>query len=96
MANTCSANGPLPTLKDVWENKWDAGLEPVQFPPVNRLDKIEFNRTFREAGPVNGLLDGMIALFFGKSVLTLCFSGDKARDIYLKTNLSFSDLDQIW
>ncbi|KXN84397.1 hypothetical protein AN958_12656 [Leucoagaricus sp. SymC.cos] len=73
------SNGPLPMLKDVWENKWDAGSEPVQLPPVNVLDKIEFNRSFREAGPVDGLLDG-----------------DKARDIYLKTNLSFHDLDQIW
>ncbi|KAF5357253.1 hypothetical protein D9756_006660 [Leucocoprinus leucothites] len=73
------SNGPLPTLKDVWESNWDSGPEPVQLPPVNLADKIEFSRTFREAGPVHGLLDG-----------------DKVRDIYLKTNLSFSDLDRIW
>ncbi|KAJ3568260.1 hypothetical protein NP233_g5819 [Leucocoprinus birnbaumii] len=73
------SNGPLPMLKDIWNNQWDDGPEPVQLPPVNVADKIEFNRTFREAGPVNGLLDG-----------------EKVRDIYLKTNLSFSDLDRIW
>ncbi|EKM77366.1 hypothetical protein AGABI1DRAFT_77389 [Agaricus bisporus var. burnettii JB137-S8] len=71
------SDGPLPTLKDVWENKWSS--TPVELPPINLHDKIEFHRAFREACPVNGLLDG-----------------EKVRDIFLKTNLSFSQLDQVW
>jgi len=90
-----SANGPLPTLKDVWEYTRN-GTESVQFPPVNIQDKIEFNRTFREAGPINGLLDGRVSFLASFVSDDNTFLGDKVRDIYFKTNLSYSDLDRIW
>jgi len=44
-------------MKDVWEYTRNT-RNGVEFPPVNIQDKIESNRIFRKAGPINGLLDG--------------------------------------
>lgn len=71
-----------------------AGLNTA-LPPFTPDDKTKFLRIFVGAGPVNGLLSGVYSNFRILENVKLV-SGDKARDIFLKSKLSFEKLSQIW
>ena len=71
---------------------------PPGFPPLSPQDKVKFQNIFNRSGPTNGLLNG--TLQFSSSRLrgsSLVGSiGEKARDIFLKSQLSNDKLLQVW
>lgn len=71
---------------------------PPGFPPLSPQDKIKFQNIFNRSGPANGLLNGMF--HFSPSLLrdspAAGSIGEKARDIFLKSQLSNDKLLQVW
>jgi len=71
---------------------------PPGFPPLSPQDKIKFQNIFNRSGPTDGLLNGTSQFLFSRSRSSPLVGsiGDKARDIFLKSQLSNDKLSQVW
>ena len=96
--------GPLPVIEGVSAiTQHNTGMSTMSspkspapgFPPLTPADKAKFHNMFYRSGPVNGLLSGARAAQTSHQH-THIRTGEKARDIFLKSKLPTDKLMQIW